>query len=337
MKEIPFRGNFNHKPQAAIVLLVLSALLLLFLSLIEVKANPLSTTQLEADPTVDISAVGKQHREDPLSDEFRNILKQDAKLRDDIMKRFQEYLRVPTQQPKPQYTKVVDFLLSWTRRIFNVKENELVERQVSPRLRVAENDRIKYYIYACKPEKPSFILTWKGKNPQKGSIMINSHTDVVPVDKDQWKYPPFDAEMVDESTGRGRRVYARGAQDMKCVGSAYLEAIDRLVQSGYQPERNLQVVFIADEEIGAADGWECLANDKQMMNELNITFGLDEGLASGENEDVIPIYYGENVAWYVQSCIYLTLLFSTTCDNLGGLKLLLLGMLVMVGTITHCL
>ncbi|KAG2382183.1 hypothetical protein C9374_005385 [Naegleria lovaniensis] len=278
-------------------ILILTVFALFAWMALMVQANLSTTTQLEADPMVDISATSIK-KEDPLAEQFRHVLKQDSKLRDDIMNRFQEYLRVPTQQPKPQYTKVVDFLLDWTRRIFNVKENELVERQVSPRLRVAENDQIKYYIYSCKPEKPSFILTWKGKSPQKGSIMINSHTDVVPVDKDQWKYPPFDAEMVEESTGR--RVYARGAQDMKCVGSAYLEAIDRLVQSGYQPDRNLQVVFIADEEIGAVDGWECLSHDKQMMSELNITFGLDEGLASGENEDVIPIYYGENVAWWFE-------------------------------------
>ena len=59
---------------------------------------------------------------------------------------------------------------------------------------------------------PLFILTWVGTDPALPSVVLNSHMDVVPVDKDKWTKDPFGAEVVDG------RVYGRGTQDMKSVG-----------------------------------------------------------------------------------------------------------------------
>jgi len=44
---------------------------------------------------------------------------------------------------------------------------------------------LNYYEYCVgvqlKPDKPVFVMTWEGKNPQLPSVLLNSHTDVVPV------------------------------------------------------------------------------------------------------------------------------------------------------------
>lgn len=36
-------------------------------------------------------------------------------------------------------------------------------------------------IYHVHPEKPIVVLTWAGTQPEKSSILLNSHMDVVPV------------------------------------------------------------------------------------------------------------------------------------------------------------
>uniref|UniRef100_M4F700 Peptidase M20 dimerisation domain-containing protein n=1 Tax=Brassica campestris TaxID=3711 RepID=M4F700_BRACM len=80
-------------------------------------------------------------------------------------------------------------------------------------------------------------------------FLLNSHVDVVPFEAEKWDHPPLGAEIDEDG-----RIYARGTQDMKSVGMQYLEAIRKLVASGYKPLRSVYVTFVPDEEIGGADG-----------------------------------------------------------------------------------
>lgn len=59
--------------------------------------------------------------------------------------------------------------------------------------------------------------------------------------QDSWSYPPFAAEKVDG------KIYARGSQDMKCVGMQYLEAIRRLKADGATCKRTLHCTFVPGE------------------------------------------------------------------------------------------
>lgn len=56
-------------------------------------------------------------------------------------------------------------------------------------------------------------MTLPGTDTSLKSILLVSHTDVVPVDETKWNHPPFDA--VKDENGN---IYARGTQDMKSVG-----------------------------------------------------------------------------------------------------------------------
>ena len=51
-------------------------------------------------------------------------------------------------------------------------------------------------------------------------------------------------------------IVARGSQDMKCVGMAYLEAIRRLKLAHKESsfKRSIHLLFTPDEEIGSANG-----------------------------------------------------------------------------------
>ena len=87
-------------------------------------------------------------------------------------------------------------------------------------------------------ERPILVATWIGKEPSLPSILLNSHTDVVPVYADQWKYDPFEA-IKEEG-----RIYGRGTQDMKCVTIQYLKAIQRLKEKGIQTKRTIHLTFM---------------------------------------------------------------------------------------------
>ncbi|CAK9136715.1 unnamed protein product [Ilex paraguariensis] len=186
-----------------------------------------------------------------------------------VISRFQQYLQINTAQPNPNYYEAADFILSQAKSLS-------LESQI---LEFANG-------------KPVILLKWPGKNPNLPSILLNSHTDVVPAEHHKWSHPPFESH-IDPNTGN---IYARGSQDMKCVGLQYLEAIRKLMNSGFNPVRNIYLSFVPDEEIGGHDGAEKLA-DSEIFKEMNVGIVLDEGLAS-PNENY-RVFYGERCPWWL--------------------------------------
>lgn len=57
--------------------------------------------------------------------------------------------------------------------------------------------------------------------------------------QDKWTYDPFEA--VKDEKGN---IYARGSQDMKCVGIQYIETIRRYLKEGLQLKRTLHLTFV---------------------------------------------------------------------------------------------
>lgn len=184
---------------------------------------------------------------------------------------FQKYLRIPTVHPNPDYNPAISFLSQ-----------------------IANELKLKIKIIPIVAEKPVAIFTWEGYEKNLKSIAFNSHLDVVPVFRDQWTCDPFAAEI------KKGRIYARGAQDMKCVGIQYLEAVRILKAKNWQPKRDLHIIFVPDEEIGGHDGMEKLVN-MEGWKELNIGLVLDEGLASPGNEYLL--FYGERAPWWIKVII----------------------------------
>ncbi|KAJ4962715.1 hypothetical protein NE237_022654 [Protea cynaroides] len=185
-----------------------------------------------------------------------------------IISRFQQYLQINTAQPSPDYSGAADFIFSQAKTIG------------------LESQSIEFV-----KGKPVLLLKWPGTNPDLPSILLNSHTDVVAAEYHKWTHPPFDAHL--DKTGD---IYARGSQDMKCVGMQYLEAIRRLKNSGFQPVRTLYVSFVPDEEIGGHDGAEKFAQSEE-FEKMNVGIVLDEGLAS-TNENY-RVFFGERCPWWL--------------------------------------
>jgi hypothetical protein len=92
---------------------------------------------------------------------------------DAVVKRLQEYLRIQTVHPDPDYTLVSVFLLSQATSVgLEARRLEFVK------------------------EKPVVLLSWDGTHPSLPSLLLNSHTDVVPAQKEKWIYHPFSATQV---------------------------------------------------------------------------------------------------------------------------------------------
>lgn len=143
--------------------------------------------------------------------------------------------------------------------------------------------------YPANNDKPTVILSLIGNDPSQKSIMLNSHMDVVPVFEEYWTHKPFDAEIDEEG-----KIFARGAQDMKCVGMQYLGAIRKLKANKVQLNRTIHVTFVPDEEIFGPDGMKAFVNSNDFC-QLNVGFLLDEGIASETN--IFKAFYGERTCW----------------------------------------
>ena len=73
-------------------------------------------------------------------------------------------------------------------------------------------------------------------------IMLSGHTDVVPIEGQEWKYPAF------KMTKKGNRLYGRGTADMKSFISCALHAA--MKASNMKLNIPLHLAFSYDEEIG---------------------------------------------------------------------------------------
>ncbi|XP_053949825.1 aminoacylase-1-like [Anastrepha ludens] len=186
---------------------------------------------------------------------------------------FREYLRIPSVHPDVDYAPCVEFL-----------KKQAIDLGLP----------IEVY-HASGPTKPVVVITWVGQRPELPTIVLNSHMDVVPVYPEKWTHPPFSADIDDEG-----RIFARGSQDMKCVGMQYLAAIRALRKNGVTLKRTIHVIFVPDEEIGGTKGMRVFVKSNE-FKKLNVGFSLDEGVAS-VNETFL-VYYAERSIWHVHFII----------------------------------
>lgn len=65
--------------------------------------------------------------------------------------------------------------------------------------------------------------------------------------QESWTYPPFSAHVDNDG-----KIFARGSQDMKCVGIQYLEAIRKLKEQGVHLKRTVHISFVPGKNEGVA-------------------------------------------------------------------------------------
>ena len=73
-------------------------------------------------------------------------------MEDICVTRFREYVRINTMQPNPDYAAAELFLRNY-----------------------AEELNLEFSSIECVEGKPCIVFTWRGTEPELGSILLNSH------------------------------------------------------------------------------------------------------------------------------------------------------------------
>jgi carboxypeptidase PM20D1 len=130
------------------------------------------------------------------------------------------------------------------------------------------NSRLKKEVF----NKFSLLYTWQGKNPSLKPVIFLAHSDVVPPgDSLSWEKKPFSGE------NDGNFIWGRGTLDDKSEMISILEAVEKLLSEGYEPERTVYLSFGHDEEIGGTRGAAIIAQTLRDRG-VEAEFVLDEGM-----------------------------------------------------------
>ncbi|KXN66402.1 Zn-dependent exopeptidase [Conidiobolus coronatus NRRL 28638] len=190
-----------------------------------------------------------------------------------LVNKLQEYIRFNTVSQETNYSGVTQWLKSYINDI-----------------------GLEYSVIYCNVKKPIVIGTWKGSNPSLQSILINSHYDVVPVNKEYWNVDPFGGEL-GEVNGE-QVIYGRGSQDDKSLTIMQLEALRALKNGGFEPKRTIHITIVPDEELYSDEGMSCLVKTR-WFKAMNVGAALDEGFMSQDPEFLL--FHGERASWGVNA------------------------------------
>ena len=94
----------------------------------------------------------------------------------------------------------------------------------------------------------NLLYRWKGSRSDLEPIALLAHQDVVPVSEgteDDWTYDAF------SGYDDGEFIWGRGTVDMKNHLIAVMESVEALLEEGFQPERDVYLLFGDNEEVVA--------------------------------------------------------------------------------------
>lgn len=151
--------------------------------------------------------------------------------------------------------------------------------------------------------KASLLFHWSAKKPKKLPILLMAHQDVVPAsDTAKWQHPPFAAEIADGC------IWGRGTRDCKCVMLSELEALEKLIGEGFEPDYDIYLAYGHNEEVQAQSKGAPLIVDYLAAKGVRLGYVFDEGGSIKSGTDIgydgyiIQIAMGEKA--YVDYEIY---------------------------------
>jgi acetylornithine deacetylase/succinyl-diaminopimelate desuccinylase-like protein len=167
------------------------------------------------------------------------------KLLDEATHYLQDYIRIQTVNPPGNEIEGAKFL----KKIF-------------------EKESIPYQIFEPSPGRGSIFVTLKGSGKKK-SILLLSHIDVVPAEKERWEVDPFAGVI------KHGYLYGRGALDDKSMGIIEMMAVLILKREGIPLKRDILFFATADEEMGGGLGVKWGMENIPALKDAE--FALNEG------------------------------------------------------------
>jgi carboxypeptidase PM20D1 len=119
----------------------------------------------------------------------------------------------------------------------------------------------------------SLLYIWHGEDSLLKPVLLISHTDVMPVDKNdegEWKFDPFSGTIAHDT------IYGKGTMENKMAMVAMLEAAEKLLSEKFHLQRTIILAFGSDEEYGGQLGASQISAYLQ-LHHLQPEYILDEG------------------------------------------------------------
>ena len=114
----------------------------------------------------------------------------------------------------------------------------------------------------------ALLYKWEGKNHDKPSVFM-AHYDVVPVNEEDWKKPPFDG-IIENGV-----LWGRGTLDTKATFAGALFAADHHIANGFVPDNDVYLAFSGCEEVNGLGARHIV--DYFEENKIDPVMVLDEG------------------------------------------------------------
>lgn len=201
-------------------------------------------------------------------------------MHDELIKHFQEYIRIDTTNPPGNTDEAAKFF-----------QNVFEKENIAVQLPCAETGTGRVNVLAKLPSK---------NNKEKAIVLLN-HIDVVPVDRSTWELDPFGGEI------RDGVLWGRGTIDMKSMGIMEMMAMIKLKRENVQLDRPVVFMGVCDEETGGYSGTSFLLDN--YFSEINPSMVWDEGgfisrgVFTTDNTTVFGISVAEKQAlWLKLSC-----------------------------------
>lgn len=164
----------------------------------------------------------------------------------EAIERLQAYVRIDTTNPPGNETPAAELLRGW-----------LAGEGIEARLVDVMND----------PSRQALVARLPGRTAR--TVVLMSHSDVVPAVPEEWSQPPFSGAIVEGS------LYGRGALDTKGLGILQLMTLLRMKREGIVPEETLLLVIEPDEEDGGEGIDGLLEREPDLFRDVRMV--LNEG------------------------------------------------------------
>lgn len=160
-------------------------------------------------------------------------------------------------------------------------------------------------LFEASDQHTALIVRYSGADPAAQGIAFLGHLDVVTAFAKDWELDPF--ELVE----RDGYFIGRGVADNKSGVVGVTATFLKLKADGYVPDRNLYLIFTADEETG-------MASTKRIVNEIVPDLNIEYALNSEGGGGRLNKAGEEGEGYYVQAAekTYATLDLIVT--NTGG-------------------
>ena len=164
-------------------------------------------------------------------------------VRDEAVGYLRDLLRIDTTNPPGNERAAADYLAAI-----------LAREGFEPRL------------FEPAPGRASVVARLAGTG-ERGPILLQGHTDVVPAGPAEWTRPPISGDVVDGCVG------GRGALDMECTDVMQLMALLLLKRAGLRPRGDVIFAAVADEEAGGFLGAGWLVDNEPDLVRAEVALG----------------------------------------------------------------